>query len=323
MSTGSDTRLPPEVVFVPPPDGPAVPRRRLWFLVGWMALVSAFLITLGTTTGWMPLRVWWLLVGGMWLGFVLAFGLISWGIARSLADWRREFAARHPPELITPTATVLRSAWPAHDRVPPVDKVRAAARKIADTPPESADRRQCVICFGQPEVPEIGELHFEPEIITPTGSMGRQFIWLGLAGVVLVLWLADFLHLVPGWFPPLRSLLSGLMYVIVAGAVTLGIWVWKAVLRPTYVRMAPGVIQFLVYRRGSRPTIRSYPMNADTLVYVTRIRKRLFLTLARGESSDRLALSQLHDSERLVERVWQALLSTAPTPPLSEEALVG
>jgi hypothetical protein len=36
-----------------------------------------------------------------------------------------------------------------------------------------------------------------------------------------------------------------------------------------------------------------------------------------------LPVSQMKDSDEAMEHIWQALLSTAPTPPLNEEELVG
>jgi hypothetical protein len=95
-------------------------------------------------------------------------------------------------------------------------------------------------------------------------------------------------------------------------------------IRPTYYRLAPGVIQVLVYSLSSRrPMIRSYPMEAGTLAVFTRIRKHLILTLARGENTDMLSFSHMDRPQERIEQAWKALLSTAPTPPLSDEALVG
>ena len=143
-------------------------------------------------------------------------------------------------------------------------------------------------------------------------------------GTLVALLLLEYLHLLPAWIPGLRRFAGGLAYFLIAGFIALAVWVWRGMIRPTYVRMAPGIIQVLEYRYSkSRPTIRSYPMQPGTLVVLTRIRKHLILTLARGESKDMLLFSRMQQPGRKIERAWQALLSTAPTPPLDAEQLVG
>jgi hypothetical protein len=113
-------------------------------------------------------------------------------------------------------------------------------------------------------------------------------------------------------------------YFLVAGAIALGVWIWRGMIKPTYYRLAPGVIQVLVYSLSSRrPMIRSYPMEAGTLAVFTRIRKHLILALARGENTDMLSFSRMDRPQERIEQAWSALLSTAPTPPLSNDSLVG
>ena len=108
------------------------------------------------------------------------------------------------------------------------------------------------------------------------------------------------------------------------GAVAFALWMWRAVIRPTYVRMAPGVIQILQYRWSSlKPEIRSYPMEAGTIACFARIGKNIFLTLSHGPHKDTLFFSHMRQPQRWIERTWRALLSTAATPPLSEDELVG
>jgi hypothetical protein len=91
-----------------------------------------------------------------------------------------------------------------------------------------------------------------------------------------------------------------------------------------YVRMAPGVIQILQYGSfKSKPEIRSYPMEAGTVACFARIGKSIFLTLGRGFHKDTLFFSHMRQPQQWIERTWRALLSTAATPPLSEDELVG
>ena len=140
----------------------------------------------------------------------------------------------------------------------------------------------------------------------------------------LKLLLLDQLRLLPTWIPGIRPFLGVFTYFLIAGAIALAVWVWRGMIRPTYIRMAPGVIQILEYRYSrSQPTIRSYPMQPGTLAVFTRIRKHPILTLAREENKDMLLFSRMQQPAQRIERTWQALLSTAPTPPLTDDALVG
>jgi hypothetical protein len=107
------------------------------------------------------------------------------------------------------------------------------------------------------------------------------------------------------------------------------LWVWRTAIRPTYIRMAPGVIQVLEYHhRRDKPTIRSYTLDQGTLAVVrgpstSRKPGLITVTLLRGEQKDRLELWRMRKRDAIIERTWQALLSTAPTPPLSDEDLLG
>jgi len=261
----------------------------------------------------------------MWVAFFAALittlGLISWRTNAKLRAARRSFLEKHPNAGADPRTAALLSTWKVPDRMPKLDDVRAA---LAAHEGEPHARSAQIVCFGQADVPEVGQLHFEPEIITPTGAIWRQLIWLVVAGLLVALLLLDYLHVLPPWVPGIRHFFGGFAYFLVAGVIALAVWVWRGMIRPTYVRMAPGVIQVLEYRYSkSKPTIRSYPMEPGTLAIFTRIRKHLILTLARGESKDMLLFSRMQQPECKIERAWQALLSTAPTPPLSDEELVG
>jgi hypothetical protein len=136
--------------------------------------------------------------------------------------------------------------------------------------------------------------------------------------------LLDGLQLLPSWLPGARALLGGFMYFLVAGVIALAVWVRKGMIHPTYIRMAPGVIQVLECRfRKPRPAIRSYPMEPSTLMLLTRIRKKLILTLSRGDHQDVFSFSEMQQPAQRIERTWQTLLSTAPTPPPSRNELLG
>jgi hypothetical protein len=322
MSDLETARTPPEIIFVPPPRGPAIPRKRIAGILLWATTVSIGMpVLILLRRGGTPVSVWVITWGVLWAALITVLWLTSWRRNAGLRAAQRAFLEKHPGADAHPLATALRKAWKAPDRLPTLSDVQAA---LQETDGVASTGRARIVCFGHADVPAVGELHFEPEIITPTGAVWRQLIWLVVAGVVVALLLLDYLHVLPPWVPGIRHFFGGFAYFLVAGVIALAVWVWRGMIRPTYVRMAPGVIQVLEYRYSkTKPTIRSYPMEPGTLAIFTRIRKHLILTLARGERKDMLLFSRMQQPERKIERTWQALLSTAPTPPLSDEDLVG
>jgi hypothetical protein len=93
----------------------------------------------------------------------------------------------------------------------------------------------------------------------------------------------------------------------------------------TYYRLAPGVVQvvrFGLFRR--KPAIVSFPMGAGTLVVVSALGKtELRIAFKRGEQERRINIVKMRNLDKVAEQFWWALLSTAPTPPMSEDELVG
>jgi hypothetical protein len=165
---------------------------------------------------------------------------------------------------------------------------------------------------------------FEPEIILPS-----RMIWtyaaigtLVIAGLLLLFWLAPVVYAPPTIYSEHGLLI--LFVALIAGPVLFR-WFWITVIRPTYIRVAPGVIQVIEYRwRRGRPTIRSYPITGGTLAVITnQLWTDLSLSLLRGDNSDSFALSGIRNARAVQALVWRALLSRAATPPLSDEALVG
>jgi hypothetical protein len=320
MDERRENRLPPEIILVPPPAGTGMPTRRIINIVGASAIGSAICLGLILARGWSFLQ--FLAIMAPIILVVAIVVLISYVFQdRGYQKLRRKFLEKHAIDETDVLIVALQRAWKEHDRVPKLEDVQTALNKEGRV--ISRDRA-LIVCYGEPDLPKIGELHFEPEIIAPTEAIWRQLIWPAIAGALLTWLLLDQLGVLPSWLPPARSLLGGFAYFLLAGAVTLAIWMWRGMIRPTYVRMAPGVIQFLEYRSSkSKPVIRSYPMETGTLAYLTKIRSKLFLTLARGSSKDTLVFSRMRKSRQWIERTWRALLSTAATPPLSEDELVG
>ena len=186
----------------------------------------------------------------------------------------------------------------------------------------SLENHACVVCFGTLDVPEVGETRFEPEIITP---LRRRLLglpsWIPWRDLVLLLGLIGWV-----WYGYRRL---GDARLLAANSAVLAVWILSRLLfllRPTYYRLAPGMIQVISYRWwGGEPNVRNYPMDAGTLAIVSEVRQHggFVLRLRRGEQADTLSIVRKRGTDALVDRIWHALLSTAPTPPLSDEELVG
>jgi hypothetical protein len=256
--------------------------------------------------------------------FAAVFGCL-WLYNRRYLTRRATFLREHPLTSSDPTRVALAAAWDNPARPPPLSTVRAALREqsLADAP------NALVLCFGDIEVPDTGPYQFEPEVISPTRAMGKQLIWL-LPLLLFVVWLALYCStslLVPR--VTLNRVAIVFSYLLTAGIVTALVWIWRCVIRARYFRLAPGMIQVLEYRfLRNRPLVRSYPVEAGSLFIIARLDispldSGIALTLARPAHSDTVRLGNVREGAEVIERLWQALLSTAPTPPLSDEELVG
>ena len=320
MSKIEATRNPPRLVLVPPPAGPGMPRKRITNIAG-ASVVGSVVSLAFFVGGGLSLGAWAATMGGVLAGVAVVVVVWYHRVNRAYQALRRAFLEKHPGVEHQPLVGSLGKAWKENDRVPKVADVREG---LPEDPEEDAMGRAWVISFGEPDVPEVGDLHFEPEIVTPTGAVWRQLIWLLIAGAVVAWWALDYLQILPRWLPGVRPLLGGFAYFLVAGALALAVWIWKGMIRPTYLRMAPGIIQVLEYHYlRSKPGIRSYPMEPGTLAFFTRVGRRTVLTLSRGDHKDVLAFSRMQQPKQRIEQAWQALLSTAPKPPLSDEELLG
>ncbi|MGD8450453.1 MAG: hypothetical protein PVJ57_01425 [Phycisphaerae bacterium] len=313
-------RLPPLITQVPVPEPRAVRRWPLWLAV--------ILMLLGLAAAFGPGPTW----GGTWLvptGHVL-MGLagtacLLWFFAAKrwsrIAQACAAQLAQLPEWEADPLARALRSGWKRPDKPPGADAVQAAIGQVSS--PDAPRAR--IICLGVMEVPEVGELRFEPRFITPTQYVGRR-LWLTVIAIALLaLWAARRARLLPAFFGLFK--MSSFLYFFIAGGAVAAAWIWRTAIRPTYVRLAPGIVQVVRFPFGKgKPKIDSYPMSPGTLVIVHRlpgIRGPRTITLLRGEQHDDLPIWQMGGRAELMERFWQALLSTAPTPPLSDEDLLG
>jgi hypothetical protein len=194
---------------------------------------------------------------------------------------------------------------------------------IRDAPPLDPPAAR-LVCLGAVEMPEVGDYRFEPVIITPTRFLGRRLWFVPLALLILAMWLASVFHLIP-----LKSSinLGSFSYFLVMGFGMAGAWIWRTTIRPTYIRLAPGVVQIVEFFWGKRkPNIRSFPMQPGTVVIVHQAagaRRPTAIWLSRDGRTEQIPLAQMQRSGEAADQLWRAVLSSAPTPPLSEEELLG
>ena len=303
------TRPPPQVIRVPPPGGGTEKVRTT------IGIVFAF--------GTGAVLVFALLPGrpGQLVGLVLlgitVFLLVA--MRRQAAAQRARLArffGAEPTLETDPLVCQLRSQWGSLSgpKLRP-DKLRAILDGPAGRPVETAR----IVCLGTMPVPQIGDLRFEPYIITATQMLYRKLFFIPILGIVAVIWWLQFTGLIAAR----HFNFGGFSYIIAMGVGALITWVWKTGIRPTYVRMAPGIVQVMEYRMGrGKPAIRSYPLEAGTLAVVSEHSKWPIVTLLRGDQKDVLPIGQMRRREEVTEHLWRALLSTAPIPRLSDGELI-
>jgi hypothetical protein len=316
MSSPDTARPAPRIIHIPPPAGLGIPSAVLtigavvFLVLGLVALVLALALT--------P----WLLLGGV--PALLGAALLAWWAPKRRlrrTQRRTEYVASMRQPARDPVAGEIAEKWANHTSGVSDDVAQSALKHHA----AADETRAQVLCLGTFDVSEVGEEFFEPEIIAPTRYIGWKLMFVPFAALVIAIWflqVIDVIHL-------RRTPLPHYGYIVMMGVGAGIAWFRRAVLQPTYIRMAPGVIQILEYRfRKGKPTIRSYPMDHETTAILrgraTEKKPCDFrVTLLRGQQQDSIDVARMRGREIAAQRIWQALLSTAPTPPLSNENLVG
>lgn len=324
-------RLPPELIRVFPPLSPTSSPAAIRWLTGVIGLIGMVCIAASLWLGIAGRRVHLAapIVGGVSvLVGASIYGAAYWEnrcyARRRAAFFGAEAGAMRSetgePESEGAIARQLRIEWTRPGKRPAEARVREA---VAQHAPNAQDAH--VVCLGLLRPPDVGALHFEPEIITPTRFHGWQLVFVPIALLILGFWVCQ----VIGLIPVMAINLGSFGYLLAMGIGVGASWFWRTVVRPTYLRLAPGVIQVLEFRWRGAPRIRSYPMESGTLAIVQgsmsgrEIETVRSLILLRADQRDEIPLHRMYDRARCIERAWQALLSTAPTPPLPEDGLVG
>jgi hypothetical protein len=284
MNDAPSTRPPPQIIRVPFPErGGRIALLIVAFC--FIACACALGVFVNTEAG--------LLLGGV---FLVEFVIVGVFLRRQAKERRRlwaEILREHPGLEAEPIVAALLAVWRR--------KPRLAAK-----------------------VPEVGDRRFEPYIVTAGELLGRRLWFAPIAAILLTVWFLQVFHVISA-----RGFsVSGFLYFIVVGVAVGGTWLWRTGICPTYIRAAPGIIEFMEYRIGSRkPIIRSYRMEPGTLVTVTsgvkQQRVPISVALSCEGHRNTLAIGQMKNKTEAMERIWWALLSTAPIPKMDEEQLVG
>lgn len=208
-----------------------------------------------------------------------------------------------------------------------------------------------VILLGHFDVPQVGEKYFEPEVVPATRLLGRRLYAVPVFGAIVLLLLLQSSRVIPVILP-MRSI-GGFAYVLVMGGVVTAAWMWRGMIRPTYLRVSPGLVEFLSYRWfwHDRAEVRSYPLTPGTNVIVMhpptfnmstfwsrlppdrrefhedKMRDKhpnaLVVFFERNGREERLDVAVAFQADPLRDLFWSALLSTAPIRTPSQDDLVG
>jgi hypothetical protein len=301
MSDDQPVRPAPRIIQVPPPRAPLLEAACFWPLapVMWFVLIGLF-----TAVG-KPL----VLLGACIL-------LVSvWDSSRRCARFnraRRNWLERRDSAACDPVGAHLRGCWHMLSQPPDLPIIQGTIERLDSSRPAGAT----LVFLGAFAVPDPGDYRLEPEIVPPTSRAGK------LRSVRVALQLGTWLGLVVA-----AGHAANTTFVLVNGAWILmvgGFLLWKYLLRPTYLRAAPGVVQVITYHPlRAKPSIRTYPIDSGTLCVLVQTLTGATLTLWRGDDTDTAAIEPAGPSSELIERLLHALVSTAPTPPLSTEELAG
>ena len=241
--------------------------------------------------------------------------VMEWRYRRGLNRNRRIWLAAHRNWERDPAAKALDSEWYFLGRPPSTASIRQTISKLG----LDHAGRPIVVYLGAFEVPPRGDYRFEPALLTPTETTSRAQMMTALIGSLALLAAGNWLllpmrlpHSIRQWWP-----------VVVIGTVVTAVWFWRSIVRPRYVRIAPGMLQVITYAFGARnPTIRDYPVAPGLLCVLTADWRQTRLHRSTGPHHDQLLIAEGRAGP-FVEQLGRAVLSTAPTPPLSNEALLG
>lgn len=304
-SVGTDTsaRLPPRVVRVPPPKVSPLPLGVMIWIWGLVVLIiQPFPFAFG----------WANVLYQVGLPACLVVGCVAESVARRRFNARRkQWLDEHDEVEADVTSEWLGRKWWIAD-VPPKLEVIRRTLGTSETAPAT------LVCMGAFDLPPIGDHRFEP-VIVGQSQVGTQAQMVAGAFVVVGLLVTGAIANAWGGMP---ARLDEYWALLAMAAGVLVMWLWGFAIRPLYLRAAPGRLQVLRYPIGQTgPLIHDYPVAPGLLCVVIFGWRSLQITLSNKRATDELLLHGV--GEEVLTRLWQALLSTAPTPPLDPDELVG
>ncbi len=184
-----------------------------------------------------------------------------------------------------------------------------------------ANDRAWVICSGAVSPPKHVTDYFEPRIVTPTRSIWRM-LW---PVPVALAWLALGLNNSFGLVPVVQGVSTrGFGYFVVLGIMASLGWIIGVGFTPEYIRFTPGLIEVLRFTLSRRaPQVTRYPIGPGTVLWVERLWPGVRVTLVREEQTETLHIESMGRPEEVEQWLWDAVLSSAPTPPTPQDTLVG
>lgn len=310
---GTSSRPPPRVVRVPPPE---VKRGLVLPCLVTIALLATICVLFGVQ------------VSSSNVVFIVLVVLAAAGV---IACWWRNLRMQRIVIGIKRRVCVQAPDW---DQNPIAAKI-ARRWRWATLAPDAAEIEEItrvyryvayIVCLGGVDVPSVGDRRFEPVIITPGRRWQEILMDAIFIGLVLI---ALFCCLGIPILQANRSMQLAWLIPLIP-ALLAGVYAYsRFMLGTTYVRLAPGMVQFLRYGIiKNNPRVTSFPMTGGTLIVMDNEislsgRQRLILTFRRDNRDLTLPVWRFSNQQEIMNHVWQALLSTAPTPPLSDEELVG
>lgn len=268
-----------------------------------------------------PSKMWQASVALTALGVVIA-GVVGgggWLLNRRRAAYLRELADRDR-DLDIPDPPYIVETRRKHNLTP----YQELRQIVSDFLSAERQARPWVIASGMVRMPVIDTRTFQPEIIAPARGLWDAAA-IGSLLVVLVFGVAWLVPAISPW--PIFTDRGGtaLLIACLFAAPLVVRWLWRLYIRPRYIRLAPGIVQFIEYGIfRKKPKIEEFPILPGTLAIMeNRSFRDVTLTIYRDKKAYSLALSGLRDSPRAIEMCWHALLSPAPTPPLDDTELLG
>lgn len=225
------------------------------------------------------------------------------------------------------------------------EKLRVALEALPSNDPPRAR----LLLFGAVEPSEVDGYTFEPEVFPAMRLLGRNMNSVYLLAAVVLFYALQYVGIIPRLPIPL---LQSFGMPVMMGMIFLIMLLWRGLFRPTYVRVAPGVVEFLCYRWFwyRRAEVCRYPIEAGATIVICEwisykslrgggkwdeksgrwqpsgrwsAERSTTIGFFRGERHDTIHLGSALRPREILDVLWKAIFSTATAPVMSDEELLG